>query len=100
VELEDKEPSIWNFASTGTTPIPSNTKCFGIHLCHTTEQEPLRKLFVLVVREVKVGEYERVGFGDMDVNMRTVREKGIWKGMSPCAPLPKPKRVWKQFRLR
>ncbi|KAF1954331.1 HET-domain-containing protein [Byssothecium circinans] len=105
LELEGKEPYVWSFAPTCTTPILTNTNCIGIHLCHTTEGQ---SLYVLVIREVKNGVYERVGFGEMDGNMEMVSEnktrtsnrlKSVWLPR----PTPKkvtPKKVWKEFQLR
>jgi hypothetical protein len=111
VELEDKEPSLWWFVPTCTTPILPNTKCTGIHLCHTTEGETVRSLYVLVLREVENGVYERVGFGTMDGNMRTVSEDrrmglGIQNDdelrpiLEYWLPPPAPRKVWKEFQLR
>jgi hypothetical protein len=108
VELEDKGPSIWSFAPTCTTPILPDTKCTGIHLCHTTEEEGFRELYVLVIQEVENGVYERVGFGKMHGDMMTVSEEkrirlGIDESASPLGlwlPLPVVKKVWKEFQLR
>ncbi|KAJ6284996.1 heterokaryon incompatibility protein-domain-containing protein [Bipolaris maydis] len=111
VELEDKEPSVWRFAPTCTTPILPDTKCTGIHLLHTTEGEVFQRLYVLVIREVEGGVYERVGLGEMDSDMMTVSEfRGLRLGnldddglrpfVTVWRPLPAPKKVWKEFQLR
>lgn len=102
VELEDKEPSVWYFTPTGVIPIPADTMCLGIHLCHTVEGELSRQLYVLVVREVKSGVFERVGFGEMDGNMQTVSEhmRGQFdEVLESWLPLPAPKKEWKEFQL-
>lgn len=110
VELEDKGPSIWSFAPTCTTPILPDTNCTGIHLYHTTEGEPYRRLHVLVIQEVESGVYERVGYGEMGGDMKTVsKDRRLRPGnlddtpspiMSFWRPLPTPKKVWKEFQLR
>lgn len=111
VELEDKEPSVWTFAPTCTTPILPDTKCTGIHLLHTTEGEALQILYVLVIREVEGGVYERVGLGEMDSDMMTVSEyrrlrlgnlydDGLRSSIKLWLPLPAPRKVWKEFQLR
>jgi hypothetical protein len=100
VELEDKEPSIWWYKPTCTTPIPTGTKCMGIHLCHTVEGQLSRRLYVLVVREVKSGIYERVGFGTMSRDMQTVSEvKSGTFDSEGSRQLAAPKKVWKEFQL-
>jgi hypothetical protein len=104
VELEDKGPSVWEFLPTSTTPIIA-TSCVGIHLGHTIESEALRHLYLLVVREVETGVYERVGFGEMSADdVRTVSdyENGRYGSalMTFWVPLPALRKSWQEFRLR
>jgi hypothetical protein len=103
VELEDKEPCVWSFAPTCTTPLLPETKCTGIHLCHTIEGESFRRLYVLVILEAENGVYERVGFGDMDGNnLRSLDndELHLRPLLASGLPLPALKKVWKEFQLR
>lgn len=102
VVLEDKGPCMWKFSPTSRTQVPSFTECLGIPLYHTAYGELYRELYVLVIQEVKIGVYERVGFGQMTGDIKTViqhfgiiTEEEELPIVSFEISLPNPRKEWK-----
>jgi hypothetical protein len=115
VILEDGEPVLWSFRpTTNTPPIPA-TSYIGIHLGHTLPEYSFTGIYLMVVREVEKGIYERVGFGKISSNERSLsdfnkeqdqRQKGnkyyIRKQLPIPLEMPLPKLIksWTQLQLR
>ena len=104
VKLEDMGICLWEFRPTRKTPLLPSSACFGIPLCHASDEEPGRKLYVLVVQEVESETYERVGFGRMgehDIRAgKDLSDPDNWsRGLRNWGALPTPKKAWKEFRI-
>ncbi|PVH96099.1 HET-domain-containing protein [Periconia macrospinosa] len=106
VVLEDKGSCMWTFSPTGRTPISPSTEYLGIPLCHTADGELRRELYVLVIQKVDNAVYERIGFGRMNGDIKTVFQHfGMVTEEDPplvtfWSPLPKPSMEWREFTLR
>lgn len=103
LKFEDTEPAAWYFSPTGNEPIPWVVDCYGMILCRTMEGDSYPKLYVLVMQKRRSGIFERVGFGEMNVDKLETDSKHREGSPEPLMrfwePLPRPKVEWKEFQL-